>query len=291
MQLPKLRYLAPRSTDELAVVLAEHGNRARIIAGGTDVIGSIQDKLISADFLVDINGLKELIGIDYQEGKGLVLGAATKMEDIAASPVVKDKFYSLYQAIRQIGSPQIRAMASIAGNSCNASPCADTPPPLVTYGAKVNLVSKRGKREIALADFIKGNRQVDRAEDEYVESFFLPEPWRDSACRFSTITLRQAVEIDVASIAVNVAMDSGKKKIEKLRIAMGSVAPTPMRAEKAEQILLRNEPTDELIEKAAKSCSVECKPINDLRASAAYRREVVRVIAARTLREAVDAVG
>lgn len=289
MQLPKLRYLAPKSADELAVVLAEHGERARIIAGGTDVIGAIQDKLIQADYLVDINGIDELTGISYDKEKGLVLGGATKMEDIANSPIVKDKYYSLYQAIRQIGSPQIRAMASIAGNSCNASPCADTPPPLVTFDAKVTLASKRGKREIPLADFIQGNRKVDRAGDEYLECFTVPAPWPRSACRFSTITLRAAVEIDVASIAVNVALGSGNK-IDQIRISMGSVAPTPMRAVKAEQILLGNEPTDELIEQAAKSCSLECKPIDDLRASAAYRKEVIRVIAAKTIREAVEAV-
>jgi len=290
MQLPKLKFLAPKSADELAVVLAEHGERARIIAGGTDVIGALQDKLFEADYIVDINGIPELNHITYQKGKGLVLGGATKMEDIAGSEIIQEKYHSLYQAIRQIGSPQIRAMATIAGNSCNASPCADTPPPLVTYGAKVTLTSKRGKRDVLLADFIKGNRQVDRAPDEYVECFTVPEPWPRSACRFSTITLRAAVEIDVASIAVNVALGSGNK-VDKIRISMGSVAPTPMRAVKAEQILLGNEPTDELIGQAAKSCSKECKPIDDLRASAAYRREVIRVIAAETIKQAIDAIG
>lgn len=290
MQLPKLQYISPINLNELINVLAEHKKNARILAGGTDVIGSLQHGLLQANYLVDLNGIEELRHITYEDGKGLTIGAATKMEDIEQSSIVKKKYYALCQAIREIGSPQIRAMASLGGNSCNASPCADTPPPLVSYGAQVTLTSKRGERQLLLEDFIKGNRVVALEPDEFLKEFFIPEPKPNSAARYNTVTLRAAVEIDLASIAVNIALQPGTKKVNDVLIAMGSVAPYPKRARAAEKILIGNEATEELIEKCAESCFSECEPIDDLRSSAAYRREVVKVLARKTIKEAISEI-
>lgn len=291
MGLPPFNYMAPKTSEELAGMLAEYGDRARVLAGGTDLINWIAEKIVTPEVVIDLNGLESVQGITYEAGKGLRIGAAVKIEDIERSETIKKNYFSLYQATRQIGSPQVRAMASIGGNSCNASPCADTPPPLVSFGASVNLVGKNGQREILLQDFIRGNRQTAIEADEYLESFLVPEPWPNSASRYATIALRAAQEIDVASVAVNVALDAKTGSIAAVRIAMGAVAPMPKRAPNAEALLKGRQPTDELIEKAAASCSQECDPIDDLRASATYRRHVVGVLASRLLKEAISAIG
>lgn len=288
MSLPPFQYLAPASTDELAAMLAEHGEGAKILAGGTDLINMMAEKVILPNYLIDINGLKELSEIAYEPGKGLTIGAAVKIEQIEKSDLIREKFFALYQAAREIGSPQVRAMGTVGGNCCNASPCADTPPPMVTFGATVALVGPKGRREMPLEDFIQGNRQTALAADEFMECIFLPEPWIGSSSRFLAIGLRKAQEIDIASAAVNLALDPKDGTVKHLRIALGSVAPIPLRARKAEQILIGSKPTDDLIDKAAASCSQECNPIDDLRASAAYRRHVTGVAVARCLREALS---
>ncbi len=289
MSLPPFQYLAPKTVDELVVMLAEHGENARILAGGTDLINWMAEKMVQPDYLIDLNGLASLFGIAYEDDKGLTIGAATKLETIEKSSLVKEKYYSLYQAVREIGSPQVRAMASIGGNSCNASPCADTPPPLVTFGATVTLAGKNGRRRMLLEDFIQGNRQTAIAPDEFLESFFVPEPRPNSTSRFCQIGLRAAQEIDVASVAVNLALDPAEKTIQEVRISLGAAAPIPMRAKNAEKILMGNKPSDDVVNKAAESCSEACQPIDDLRASATYRRHVIKVLAGRTLREAIAA--
>jgi len=290
MSLPPFQYLAPKTTEELLGMLDEHGDAACILAGGTDLINWMSDNLVQPDYLIDINGLASLSGIQYETGHGMTIGAGTKLESIEQSEVVREKFYSLYQAVREIGSPQVRAMGSIGGNSCNASPCADTPPPLVTFGARVTLVGKQGRRDMSLEEFIQGNRQTALAADEFLESFFVPEPWPNSASRFTQIGLRAAQEIDVASVAVNLAMHPDGSVIKDIRISLGAVAPVPMRAPLAEAILKGHQPSQDIVEQAVESCSQECQPIDDLRASASYRRYVIKALARKTIREALGAI-
>ncbi|MBM3790174.1 MAG: xanthine dehydrogenase family protein subunit M [Acidobacteria bacterium] len=290
MSLPSFQYLAPRTGEELAGMLAAHREKARILAGGTDLINWMSEKALQPDYVIDLNGLPDLGRISYEKGKGLAIGAAVKIEAIEKSAVIREKYSSLSSAAGQIGSPQVRAMASIGGNICNASPCADMPPPLVTFGAAVSLVSRRGRREMPLEDFIRGNRQTALEADEFLELFRLPEPRPHSASRYAILGLRAAQEIDIASLAANLALDRKSGTIADVRIAMGAVAPTPMRAVRAEEILMGQKPVNAVLDRAAASCGDECRPIDDLRASAAYRRHVIRVLAGRVLREALAAL-
>jgi carbon-monoxide dehydrogenase medium subunit len=291
MLLPKLEYLAPKTGAELSGYLADHKGKAKILAGGTDVVPNMLEKLYKADYLIDVNGIEELQGISYEKGKGLTIGAATKLEDIERSEIVRDSYTALQKAASEVGSPQIRAMATLAGNSCNASPAADTPPALVALGAKVSIVSKSGKREMALEDFITGNRETDLKPDEYVEKFILPDGLPNSASRFGLLTLTAAKAIDVVSVAVSLAVDPGSKKVTAVQIAMGSVAPVPIRAKQGEKALLNQVIDDALIEKAAEACAGDAKPIDDIRGSAAYRQHIVKVLANRTIKETLAAIG
>lgn len=289
MSLPPFDYLAPTTTSELAGLLALHQDRCRILAGGTDLVNWMAERIYRPDYVIDLRRLP-LAGISYEAGRGLTIGAATTIEAIERSAVIRERYYALVQAAGQIGSPQIRAMATIGGNCCNASPCADMPPPLITLGAAVVLSSARGSRELPLESFITGNRQTAIQADEFLESVRVPDPWPHAACRYSPFGLRAAQEIDIASVAVNVAIDPATGLISNARIAMGAVAPYAMRAKKAEDLLAGKKPTSEVLNEAAALCGRECRPIDDLRASASYRRHIVGVLARRMLRDALAAI-
>ena len=290
MSLPPFEYAAPTSGEELAGLLAAHGSKARVLAGGTDLINWMAEKSYRPDLVIDLRKVPELAGIAHTPGEGVTIGAATRIETIEHSPLIRELYPALAFAASQIGSPQIRAMATIGGNCCNASPCADMPPPLVTLEATVVLKSARGTREIPLEAFITGNRQTAIAPDEYMEAVKIPEKWPHSASRFLPFGLRAAQEIDIASVAVNLAVDPSTGKITRARIAMGAVAPFAMRAQKAEAMLEGQPASDALFDEAAASCGQECRPIDDLRASAPFRRHIITVFARRLLREARAAI-
>jgi carbon-monoxide dehydrogenase medium subunit len=230
MSLPPFEYLAPTTTSELAGLLAMHQDKCRILAGGTDLINWMAEKIYRPDYVIDLRKLP-LAGISYEKGQGLTIGAAATIEAIERSPIVRQLYYALVQAAGQIGSPQIRAMATVGGNCCNASPCADMPPPLITLGATVVLSSTRGPRELPLESFITGNRQTAIQPDEFLESVRVPDPWPRSACRYSPFGLRAAQEIDIASVAVNIAIDPATGLISNARIAMGEGGGVPRRQE------------------------------------------------------------
>ncbi len=290
MHLPQFKYLNPSNTDELVDFLADHKAKARILAGGTDIILNMLERLITTEYLIDVGGIKSLKSITYTKGKELRIGAGATMQEIAGSPIVKERFHALYQAAQEVGSPQIRAMATIGGNACNASPAADTPPALVALCASVVLVSKQGKREMPLEDFIQGNRKTDLKPDEFLECFVLPDIAQNSASRFGLISPRAAVEIDTANLALSLTIDPKSKKVKDVRIAMGSVAPVPLRATNAEKLLDGQKLGDDIIDKAAKACSADSKPISDIRASDAYRRHVIAVLASQLIKETQKAI-
>jgi carbon-monoxide dehydrogenase medium subunit len=290
MHLPHFDYRAPESMDELTALLGEHGDRARILAGGTDLVPQMLRRDRQPEVLLDLQRISWLRRLSYDPQAGLTIGAAVTIEEIAGNEVIRDRFHALHQGALAIGSPQVRAMASIGGNSCNASPCADTPPPLIALGATVNLVSHRGRRELPLEAFILGNREVALEPDELLESFQVPEPPPSSASRYAHFGHRDAVEIDLASVAVHCAVHPDGR-ISELTIVMGSVAPTPLRARQAEAELRDKVPNEFLIDEAAARCAEEARPIDDLRASAGYRRDLVAALFRRTFHEALEAIG
>ena len=290
MYLPQFAYHAPKTIEELSSVLSQYRGKAKILCGGTDLIVAMKDKVTKPECVIDISDLAALCGIRPQEGKGVMIGAATKLDEIERSALIREKYYALYQGASVVGSPQVRAMGTIGGNSCTASPAADTPPALIALGAKVNLVSQKGTRQMALGEFIRGNRETALGEDEFLESFVLEEPWPNSASRYLIMGLRGAMEIDMVNVAVNLALDPGNGKVKEVRIVLGAVAPAPLRARQAENLLKGNVPEDALLDKVSETCASESRPIDDFRATAAYRREIVKVLSKRTLKEVLSAI-
>ncbi|MDA8234172.1 MAG: xanthine dehydrogenase family protein subunit M [Clostridia bacterium] len=289
MFLNHFEYFAPKTSRETLELVSRLGNKAKILAGGTDLMVLMKAKAISPEYLIDINGVEEFKGIVCEEGKGAVIGANTKLAEIQFSEELKAKYPALAYAAGEVGSSQVRHMASLGGNTCNASPAADTPIPLVALGTKVVINSLSGERELLLEDFIQNVRKTNLAEGEMLTNFILPEPVPQSACRYTYMGRRDAMEIDIVNMAVNIELETDGETIKNVKLVMGSVYPRPLVSKEVPPLLIGQKLSEALIEKAAEAAQGEAKPIDDIRASAEYRREIVKVLARRLLKETYDA--
>ncbi|MDA8212454.1 MAG: xanthine dehydrogenase family protein subunit M [Clostridia bacterium] len=289
MFLNHFEYFAPKAPEETLELVGRLGSKAKILAGGTDLMVVMKAKAISPEYLIDINGVEEFKGIFCEEGKGAVIGTNTKLAEIQFSEAIKAKYPALAYAAGEVGSSQVRHMASLGGNTCNASPAAETPTPLVAMGAKVAVSSLSGDRELPLEEFILGVRKLDLAEGEMLTKFILPEPAQKSACRYAYMGRRDAMEIDCVNMAVNIELANDSETVMEVKLVMGSVYPRPLVSREVPALLIGQKLSDELIEKAAEAAQGEAKPIDDIRASAEYRREIVKVLARRLLKEAYAA--
>ncbi|NLB17155.1 MAG: xanthine dehydrogenase family protein subunit M, partial [Syntrophomonadaceae bacterium] len=271
MFLNHFEYFAPKLPEEALDLVSRLSSKAKVLAGGTDLLVMMKDKLLKPEYLIDINNVKEFKGISYEPGKGAIIGAATKISEIEHSDLIREKYFALHQAAGELGSAQVRNMATIGGNSCNASPAAETPTPLVALGAKVVISSLSGDRELPLEEFILGNRETALEEGEILTKFVLPEPAPKTASRYGYIGLREAMEIDAVNMAVNLVLDENGRTVKDLKFVMGSVFPRPLVSVEVPGILVGQEFSAELTEKAAVAASGESKPISDIRGSAEYR--------------------
>lgn len=289
MYLNHFEYFAPQTAGEAFELAGRLGDRAKILAGGTDLLLMLKEKILNPQYLIDIKGVPEFQGISYEAGKGAFIGACVKIAEIEFSPLIKEKYFALHQAAGELGSGQVRYMATIGGNSCHASPAAETPTPLVALGASVVLKSAAGERQMPLEEFILGNRQTALVPGELLTGFILPEPALRSASRYAYIGLRDAMEIDAVNMAVNLVLADDGRTIKDLKLVMGSVSPRPLVSQEVPALLVGREFDRTWTEKAAAAAAGEARPISDIRASAEYRREMVAVLARRLLQEAFDA--
>ncbi|MDD4238482.1 MAG: xanthine dehydrogenase family protein subunit M [Desulfotomaculaceae bacterium] len=289
MFMNNFEYFAPKTPGEAFELVGRLGKKAKILAGGTDLVILMKDKIVSPECLIDITNIEEFEGIKYEPGKGMVIGATTKNSEVQYSEIVKEKYYALAYAAGEIGSSQVRHMGTIGGNSCNASPSGETPTPLVALGAKVIVSSAAGDREMPLEDFITGVRRIDLKEGEILTKFVLPEPAPKSASRYAYMGARDANEIDCVNMAVNIELEADNQTVKSVRLVMGSVFVRPLVSAAVPALLNGKKFSDELVEKAAEAAQGEAKPITDIRASEEYRHTIVGVLARRLLKEAFAA--
>lgn len=268
-----------------ALLALDQLENTRVIAGGTDLLLKLSSDLSPSIILIDITGVKQLGGIEVTD-KGLRIGATTRMGDIARSNLLTGSLKMLAQGASVVGSTQIRNLATIGGNLCNASPSADTAAPLLALDAKVEIHSPKGIRIINLGDFFIGPGQTSLARDEILSAVLIPFQPNNARGIYIKHAARGAMCLAMVGVAAYCAhKDSG----HVFRLALSAVAPTPIRASKAERLLNQAAKVDEqLIQKAAQLAAKESEPITDVRASAKYRREMVSQLTARALRE-VDA--
>lgn len=283
------RYLAPESLEEALQLLRQEGPGARVLAGGTDLFVAMKEKGLRAECLVDIKRISELRGIGMAEDGRLRIGAATTLHEIERSETVKRVHPLLSEAVGTIGSFQVRNRGTIGGNLANASPAADSAPALLVSDAELELVSAGGVRIVPVEAFFRGPGQSVLEEDEVLKCVFVPVPPPGMCSAYLKFGVRRAMEISIVSVAVSLVLDEGGV-CRRARVALGSVAPTPLRARRAEAVLLGRIERERL-EEAAEEAVAEAKPITDLRASAEYRRHIVRVLVKRAVREAISRYG
>lgn len=273
-------YYTPTSVEETRQLLAEHGPRARLIAGGTDLLLELERGMREAPVLIDISRVPGLDGIAL-DGDTLRLGPLVTHNRLAASSVVRERAFPLAQAAWRVGAPAIRNRGTLGGNLVTASPAGDTIPPLVALGATLVLRSARGERLVPIREFYQGVRQVDLAPDEMLTEIRVPVMAPGERGVFLKLSLRQALAVSVVNAAVVVRMERGV--VTRARIALGSVAPTVIRACEAEGVLVGGPLTEERIAEAAALAAQVAVPIDDIRAGAEYRREMAHVLVRRAL--------
>lgn len=278
-------YIKPGDLSDLHHLMEEYKGRATVVAGGTNLIPEMRNGEKAPELLIDISDLAELSFIRENNGS-IAIGAATTIAEMAASPVLLDNSPILASAAKQLGNPLTRNRATLGGNLANASPCADTAPPLLALDASVEILSPGGKtRQVPVSKFFHGYKFTDLVKGEILSGITFPKPNDSTKGSHTKIGLRNAASICVASIAV--ALDMDGKTCRKARVAAGSVAPIPMRAYRVEKLLEGKEINAALLEECMAVVKEEISPISDIRGSLEYRSYVTAMILKRNIKRAL----
>jgi len=286
-RLPRFEYVQPKTIDEALSLLAKSNGDARLLAGGTDLLPKMKRREITAPaYVIDLKAIPDLDYIDYDEEKGLSLGALTTIHAIETSPVIGQKFTILAQAAYTMAAPQVRNRATLAGNICNAVPSADSVPPLLVLEAKLKVMSQKGERILALENFFTGPNETVLTDRELLVEILIPPVPSNTRGIYLKLSPKSSMDLATVGVAALVISEDGLCK--DMRIALGAVAPTPIRAKKAEGMLRGQRFSDELIERTAQIAAEESRPIDDHRASAQYRREMVQTLVSRAIKQAIS---
>jgi len=284
MTLPEFELYRPESLDEALEIIARSPG-ALPIAGGTALLVDMRSRRISPPVLVDIGRIDRISGIRIEEGE-VVIGATTTIAEIKDSDLIAKHAPILREACEVFASPSVRNRATIGGNLAYASPAADTAPPLLTLDASVELTSANGRRTVPIDRFFLGVRRTERRDDELMTAVRFPIPLKGTVGGFRKLGLRKADAISVVSAAVSIGpLTDGERRV---RIALGAVAPRPIRAHRAEETLAARPIDEESIRTAAEAAASEASPVSDLRGSAWYRREAAEALVRRLLRRFIE---
>lgn len=278
----QFKYVSPKTKDEALEVLQEKKSNACVVAGCSNVLPNIRDKKIVSKVLVNISDINELKGISKEQDK-ICIGPLTTIAELINSEVILIESKILIQAAEQFADPIVRNSATVGGNLVDASPAADMAVPLLALDAILKIESVEQKRDVQLKDFFIGPERTVLGEDEMITGIeFESSNINKNGC-FIKFGLRKAMAIAIASIAVN--LEVKKNKITQVRIAMGSVAPTPIRLSATEEFLKDKEINNGLIEEAINKVREEVNPISDIRASEEYRRYVSGILFKRAFKK------
>jgi len=286
-RLKPFSYFEPTTLPEASKTLVEQGAQAYALAGGTDLLVRMKRGHIKPTALINLKRIEGLEEIKRETGKGIHIGASVLISTIEHSPLIRTRFPVLTQAASLLGSPSIRHLATLGGNIGRASPASDMAPPLIALGAHLTMYGPQGKKELKTEEIFCGPGKTTLSLGELITSCFLPEPALHSGAVYLKLGRRQGMDFAIVGVAAHLALSSNKTEAKEARIALASVAPVPLRAKNAEEVLLSGSLTVERMEKAARAAAENSSPITDMRASASYRREMVRVITFRALRQAL----
>ncbi len=270
-----------RNLDDVLSLRAELGERAAPIAGGTNLVVDLRAEKRKPDVVVDISHLRDIGAIDEIDGR-LRLGANVTLSQAMQDPRIASRYSVLVECCKDFANPLIRNRATFGGNVVDASPAADTPPPLLALGASVHLVSRSGTREVPLDKFFLGYRHTELRPEEMLAYIDLPPQPEGTRGAWYKLGLRKADAIAIVSVAVVMTLDGDR--CSSARIALGAVAPIPMRAYRAEAVLAGERVTEALIEEVGNTVMEEVSPIDDIRGTAEYRRWMSKTLVQRCIR-------
>jgi len=279
-------YFEPRTLQEAAALLHRGQGKACLLAGGTDLLVEIKEHIRRPEYVVNIKRIPGLNGIRYDDKAGLRIGALVTARTLETCPVITQSYAGLAQAVKELGSIQVRNRATVVGNLCRASPSGDTAPPLIADGARIRIFGLNGERDLPLEEFFTGPGQTVLGPDEIAVELALPSPRPHTGKVYIKHGRRKAMELATVGVAVSLTLADGL--CQAIRIVLGAVAPTPIRARAAEALMHKTALDEAAIQAAAQAALAEARPISDVRGSAEYRREMVRVLTARGLRAAYE---
>ena len=277
-------YINATSIDEVVKILAQKKESARVVAGGTDLILELERGVRKGvDTLIDVSRIPNLDQITLDKDDVVHIGAMVTHNDCVASKLLRKKAFPLARAAWEVGAPQIRNRGTIAGNLITASPANDTISPLMALGASVTLLSTRGERTVALKEFYTGVRKTVMQPDEMLVEISFPAMKKSQRGAFLKLGLRRAQAISLVNAAVILDLKAETRVVQSAAITLGAVAPVIVHAEEAERFLVKKKLTKKNIAQAAELAMLAARPIDDVRGSATYRREMVRVCVSRGL--------
>jgi len=287
MFLPEFDYHEPSTLEEACAMMAELGDRAKPLAGGTDLLVKMKRKILVPKHVVSLGCIDQLKEFKISS-RTIQIGALVTAARIAESEELRNALSALCQGAENLGSPLVRNLATVGGNVVSARPAADLPPSLMAYGARVTLTNGKRERSFALEDFFKGPGETVMDSGEILTWIHLDMPPAHSGAAYTKLGTRKALEISLVNVASLVALDGPGGVVKSAKIIMGAVGPTPFRAFSAENLLIGEKPSEHLFETAGKAAAADSRPIDDFRGSAEYRRAMVNILTRRTLKAAYD---
>jgi len=286
--LEPFEFVSPSSIDEAVKTLASNGENVRILAGGTDMLVQMRAGRRTAPLVVDIKGIPELNVVSYDASKGLTLGAAVPCYKIYQDETLSSAYPGLMDSATLIGGIQIQGRASIGGNICNAAPSGDAIPAVIALGGICNVAGPNGTREIPVEDFCTAPGRNALENGELLVSISLPAPQAKSGANYQRFIPRNEMDIAVAGVGSSVVLDGSGQNFVSARIALASVAPTPVFAKEAGDSLAGKAVSEESIQHASELAQAAAKPISDMRGTVRQRTHLIGVLTRRTLNNAIE---
>ena len=280
-------YVAPKSIQEAVELMASKGDQARAMAGGTDLLVQLRGGRRTSEVVVDIKDISELNQLTYDSQKGLTIGAAVPCYKIYQDDQIAGLYPGLVDSASLIGSIQIQGRASIGGNLCNSAPSADGIPASIALGAVANVAGPNGNREIPVEEFCTGPGQNVLGSGEILVSVSIAAPQDNSGAAYLRFIPRNEMDIAVAGVGASVLLDSSGQNFVSARIALASVAPTPVFSKAAGDSLAGKPVSDDSINEAAEKAMGDAKPITDMRGTIKQRTHLIGVLTRRTLDNAI----
>ena len=282
----RFEYIRPDNLADTFAGLRDNPN-PWLLAGGTDLLIEMKSNALKPGCIIDLKNLPGMSAIEY--GDGIKIGALATIRDIEVSPVIREKVPVLSEAAATLGSIQIRNRATLGGNLCHGSPAADMAAVLLAMDSEVTIAGPHKAKTMAMAEFFTGPNQTALKDNELLTGITIPREIEQFKGVYLKLGPRKAMDIGIVNIAVLMDADKNTRLCRRIMIAMGAVAPTPIRADQAEAMLKDNTLTPELIHEAAEAAAAEARPITDFRASAQYRKRMVSNLVARAIEQILDA--